>query len=221
VYRCDGITHWCVPSAPTALKPSNSTSWFVVRLGPIRHESPPSTVTQSNCAAGPTGISPSHGPCSIGPARAVEGCGPACCTRPAKRRSRPSEVVFRPHRSRLMTPPAGPSTARVRRPRRAGPPPPGRCRRAGPSPHRDWHRCCVGSGPPPSPLWCVTCIRVRAWFSTSASRSAPPAPDLTGAAAPGAPTAPSRCQPRPAAGVVSIHPCRTLRTRCDDILQGM
>ena len=30
------------------------------------------------------------------------------CTSPAKRRSRPSESELRPHRSRLMTPPAGP-----------------------------------------------------------------------------------------------------------------
>ncbi len=121
---------------------------------------------------------------------------------PVQRRSRPSEVEFSPHHSRLMTPPAGPSMS-------VGPgPPPVPPRRPQPS-----------LAPPLRRLWssaiasvvCNVYPRPRLVLHQRV-RSSRPGPRRCPAAAPGAPPAPSRCQPRPAAGVVSMYPCRTLRT---------
>jgi hypothetical protein len=72
------------------------------------------------------------------------GCCPACCTDPAKSRSRPSESEseLRQHRhdSACVLPPSSlMSSATVL----------SRCRSACHSPH--WHRSCVGSGPLPAP----------------------------------------------------------------------
>ncbi len=156
-----------------ALQPSNGISWFVVRLGPVLRESPPST--RSNRVR-PASLSLLHRAAAAG-----QSSDAARHVVPVQRRSpgRPSEVVFRPHHSRLMTPPAGPAMS-------AGPGPP-------PVPPR---RPQSSLAPPLSRLWSsaiasVVCnVYPRPCLVLHQHVRSSNPPDLAGAAAPGAPPAP-------------------------------